>query len=169
MSRLVAAVGLGILLGGCAATGRSGPDVEAFVKMRWPVNADLGPLPERTLYFVYNPDGINQLYRVPRDTSQDQAVKITNFKDGISGYRLSDDGRWIVVSAAAGGSGRAVYAWDLAGGAAGGLLTAGFAAPLLGIKGALLVAGAAAAAALAGGLYAFYLRPSSSKESTVKE
>ncbi|MHB0994797.1 MAG: spermidine synthase family protein [Elusimicrobiales bacterium] len=75
----------------------------------------------------------------------------------------------VFFSAAAGGSGRAVYAWDLAGGAAGGLLTAGFAAPLLGIKGALLVAGAAAAAALAGGLYAFYLRPSSSKESTVKE
>ncbi|MBI4717026.1 MAG: S9 family peptidase [Planctomycetes bacterium] len=92
------------LVGGCAVAPKAGPDVEAFVKMRWPVNADLGPLPERTLYFVYNPDGINQLYRVPRDTSQDKAVKITSFKDGISGYRLSDDGRWIVVSAAAGGN-----------------------------------------------------------------
>lgn len=72
-------------------------------------------------------------------------------------------------AAAAGKAGRAVYAWDLLGGAAGGLVTAAFAAPILGIRGALLLSGLAAAGALAGGLYAFYFRPSSSKESTVKE
>lgn len=83
----------------------------------------------------------------------------------VSGGFLSG----LFFAAAAGRAGRAVYAWDLAGGAAGGLITAAFAAPILGIRGALLVSALAAAVALAGGLYAFYLRPSSSKESTVKE
>lgn len=75
----------------------------------------------------------------------------------------------IFFAAAAGGTGRAVYAWDLVGGAAGGLITAAFAAPILGIRGALLVSALAAAGALAGGLYAFYFRSFSSKERTVKE
>lgn len=60
-----------------------------------------------------------------------------------------------------------VYAWDLAGGAAGGLAAAAFAAPLAGISGALYCAAAAALAALAGGIRVSF--PSSSDESTVKE
>ena len=66
-------------------------------------------------------------------------------------------------SAAALKKGGEVYAWDLAGGAAGGLTAAAFAAPIAGISGALYCAAAAALAALAGGAFS-----SSSKGSTVK-
>ncbi|MDD5208008.1 MAG: hypothetical protein PHV36_01350 [Elusimicrobiales bacterium] len=65
-----------------------------------------------------------------------------------------------------------VYAWDLVGGAAGGLATAAFAAPMAGIAGALYLAGLAALAALGGGLVVRkreFRRAYSLKESTVKE
>ncbi len=55
-------------------------------------------------------------------------------------------------SKAAGSGPAGIYALDLVGGAAGGLVTAAFSAPLWGISGALHLAGAAAGAALAGGL-----------------
>ena len=65
-----------------------------------------------------------------------------------------------------------VYAWDLVGGAAGGLATAAFAAPIAGISGALYFSGLAALAALCGGILV-RLRERraghSLKESTVKE
>ena len=66
-------------------------------------------------------------------------------------------------AAAAVRDGAGVYARDLAGGAAGGLAAAAFAAPLAGIAGAFYLSGFAALAALAGGLWR------SLKESTVKE
>ena len=69
-------------------------------------------------------------------------------------------------AAAAGSAGRDVYAWDLAGGAAGGLAAAAFSVPLAGIRGSFYIFCAAAAAALAGGLLA---RRHSEKASTVKE
>ena len=65
-----------------------------------------------------------------------------------------------------------VYSWDLAGGAAGGLATAAFAAPIAGISGALYFSGLAALAALCGGiLVRFRERRAghSLNESTVKE
>jgi len=68
-------------------------------------------------------------------------------------------------SAAAGRTGSEVYSWDLVGGAAGGLATAAFAAPIAGISGALYFSAAAALAALAGGIYCL----ASSNGSTVKE
>ncbi len=71
-------------------------------------------------------------------------------------------------AAAALKTGGEVYAWDLAGGAAGGLATAAFAAPLAGIAGALYFAGLAALGALAGG-FLVRARGYSLKESTVKE
>ncbi len=55
---------------------------------------------------------------------------------------------------AAGGDPAGIYALDLAGGAAGGLVTAAFSAPLGGIGGALAISGASALCALAGGLFA---------------
>lgn len=69
----------------------------------------------------------------------------------------------IFFAAAAVRDGAGVYARDLAGGAAGGLAAAAFAAPLAGIAGAFYLSGLAALAALSGGLWR------SSKESTVKE
>ncbi|HBA59413.1 MAG TPA: hypothetical protein DCZ92_01045 [Elusimicrobia bacterium] len=53
-------------------------------------------------------------------------------------------------ASAAGSAGGEIYGWDILGGAAGGFITAAFAAPVLGIKGALYCAALSALAALAG-------------------
>ncbi len=87
---------------GCATTRTAQPDMAAFIKIRWPGSATLAP--DQSLYFVDYPDGINQLYKVAPGSSYAQAVKLTTFADGIGGYSLSDDGRALLVSAAAGGS-----------------------------------------------------------------
>ncbi|MDO8629148.1 MAG: S9 family peptidase [Phycisphaerales bacterium] len=99
------AASLGVLI----APPRAGADkprdnagIEPFIKMRWPGSANLAP--DGTLYFIYNPDGINQLYKVAPGKTQKDAVKLTAFPDGIGGYDLSDDGRWITITAAIGGS-----------------------------------------------------------------
>jgi len=76
--------------------------IEPFIKMRWPGAANLAP--DGTLYFTYNPDGINQLYKVAPGKTQKDAVKLTTFTDGINSYELSDDGAWIVITQAVGGS-----------------------------------------------------------------
>ncbi len=65
-------------------------------------------------------------------------------------------------AAAAGATGPQVYSWDLIGGAAGGLATAAFAAPMTGIAGTMYLAAASAGAALAG--YFFSLKASTVKE-----
>jgi len=84
------------------ATFGAGHAIEPFIKMRWPGAADLAP--DGTLYFIFNPDGINQLYKVAHGKMQKDAVKLTAFPDGIGGYDLSDDGKWIAITAAIGGS-----------------------------------------------------------------
>jgi len=76
--------------------------IARFIKMRWPSSVEENV--DQNVYFIYNPDGIRQLYVVPTGKTQADAVKLTDFADGISGYDLSDDGRWIIVSAATGGS-----------------------------------------------------------------
>ncbi|MCO6437542.1 MAG: S9 family peptidase [Phycisphaerae bacterium] len=76
--------------------------ISRFIKIKSPGNAQLAP--DGTLYFVHNPDGIRQLFKVPNGKTQEDAVKLTDFRDGIGGYNLSDDGRWITLSAAVGGS-----------------------------------------------------------------
>ncbi|MEK7756923.1 MAG: hypothetical protein AAB385_06895, partial [Planctomycetota bacterium] len=76
--------------------------IEPYIKMRWPFNGDLAP--DGTLYFVYDPEGIRQLHKVPPGGTQKDAVKLTTFPDGIGGYALSDDGKRIVVVCAVGGS-----------------------------------------------------------------
>lgn len=80
----------------------TGPDIEQFIKIRWPVAADLAP--NGTLFYVYYPDGINQLYAVHAGSPQTSAKKLTSFADGINSYSLSYDGNWIVAVAAEGGS-----------------------------------------------------------------
>ena len=76
--------------------------IDPFIKIRWPIAGELAP--DGTFYFIFNPDGINQLYKVAPGKSQKDAVKLTTFKDGIGGYDLSDDGKWIAITAAVGGS-----------------------------------------------------------------
>lgn len=89
---------------GCSGARRThgGPSMEAFVKMRWPVAATLAP--DDTLYYMFNPDGINQLYAVRAGDPQHRAVKLTRFPDGLRGYSVSDDGRWITLLADVGGN-----------------------------------------------------------------
>jgi dipeptidyl aminopeptidase/acylaminoacyl peptidase len=99
---LVAYGSLPLIVPVLAAGASQQSGIEPFIKMRWPYSATLGP--DRTLYFVFDPDGIRQLYKVPPGKSQDDAVRLTNFPDGIGGYNLSEDGRWIAITAAIGGS-----------------------------------------------------------------
>ncbi len=85
-----------------AALASDGAGIEPFIKMRWPGGASLAP--DGTLYFVFNPDGISQLYKVAPGKTQKDAVKLTTFPDGIGGYDLSENGQWIAITAAVGGS-----------------------------------------------------------------
>lgn len=78
------------------------PGIDRFMKMKWPSRASLAP--DGTLTFIWDPDGIYQLYKVPPEKTQKDAVKLTTFPDGISDYELSEDGKWIVAVAAVGGS-----------------------------------------------------------------
>ncbi len=93
-----------VVIGGgweAAAWAKNSPEIAQFIKIRWPVSGRLAP--DGTFYYVHNPDGLYQLYaREPQSGASPR--KLTGFADGISGYALSDDGKWIVVSAAAGGS-----------------------------------------------------------------
>ncbi len=96
---------LAALTGGCAsatATGRDGISIARFVKIRWPGAVSLAQ--DQTLYYVHDPDGIRQLYKVPPGKTQADAVRLTDFADGIGGYSLSEDGRWIAITASIGGS-----------------------------------------------------------------
>jgi len=108
MTFAVASLGLAAI-----ATQAADPGIERFMKIKWPRAADLAP--DGTLYFVHDPDGIRQLYKVPPGGKQNQAVKLTSFVDGISGYNPSDDGKWIAITAARGGSEQtALYLMDAA-------------------------------------------------------
>lgn len=85
---------------GDSKSGETG--IAKFVKMRWPGSVDLAP--DGSVYFIHNPDGIYQLYKVAPGKAQGDAVRLTDFPDGIGGYSLSDDGKWIAITAAGGGS-----------------------------------------------------------------
>ena len=76
--------------------------IEPYIKIRWPGRVSLAP--DQTMYYVHNPDGIRQLYVVPPGKTQKDAIKLTDFEDGIGGYSLSDDGKWIAITASVGGS-----------------------------------------------------------------
>jgi len=76
------------------------PTIAQFMKIRWPVSGALAP--DGTFFCINNPDGVDQLYRQPPGAAE--MTRLTEFPDGISGFSLSHDGRWIVVSAAVGGN-----------------------------------------------------------------
>ncbi len=100
---LSACVVIGITSGltGCSTTMR-GPKVDAFIKMRWPSNGTLAA--DQSFYFVHNPDGIRQLYKKTPGQHSSKAIKLTSFTDGVGGYSISHDGKWIGITAATGGS-----------------------------------------------------------------
>ncbi len=85
---------------GCATTKTVGPGIDTYVKMRWPAGVDVAG--DGTVYYVYNPEGIRQLFAV--DGGAGRPVALTSFEDGIGGYSLSDDGQWLGITASTGGS-----------------------------------------------------------------
>ncbi len=73
--------------------------IERFIKIRWPRNVTLAA--NGNLYYIDLVDGINQLMR--RAPQENTATPITDFPDGIGGYAVSENGRWIAITAAVGG------------------------------------------------------------------
>jgi len=88
------------------------PSLEQFLKIRAPGSVTLGPAGE--LYAHDWPDGVNQLYRrAPGSEPGTPMERLSSFRDGISSYTLSPDGRRLILSAAVGGSEQSdLYALD---------------------------------------------------------
>ncbi len=78
------------------------PSIASFIKIRWPTQATLAP--DSALYYVYDPQGTYQLFKVPPGETQQNAVALTEFVDGLDSYVLSPDGAWAAVTASRGGS-----------------------------------------------------------------
>ena len=86
-----------------ATSAEESPSISQFLKVRVPGSARVAP--DGSVYVVDWPDGVNQLYRrAPGAPVKDQGKRLTNFKDGISGYSISPDGKWVVLLFAAGGN-----------------------------------------------------------------
>jgi dipeptidyl aminopeptidase/acylaminoacyl peptidase len=88
-----------------------GPGVEKFFRIRTPGAATIAP--DGSLYVRDWPNGVFQLFRVqPSEGKAPTAApgtpmqQLTNFKDGLSGYSLSPDGKQMLVYFAAGGNER---------------------------------------------------------------
>ena len=92
---------LATAVSGSAAWGAE-KGITAFIKMKWPGNGTLAP--DGSIYFVHNPDGIFQLYKVAPGKTQKDAAKLTEFPDGIGRYSLCEDGKFIAMTASVGGS-----------------------------------------------------------------
>lgn len=79
------------------------PTLEQFFKIRAPSSVRLAP--DGSLYAADWPDGITQLYRRAPGAPIDAPMqKLTDFPDGMSGYRISPDGSRVIVSAGVGGN-----------------------------------------------------------------
>lgn len=97
------ALGVTVVLGGVAAATPPAPTIAQFLSVRTPGSVSIAP--DGTVYFRDWPDGVNQLYRRAKGAPIDgPAERLTDYKDGLSGYSLSPDGKWITLSAAVGGN-----------------------------------------------------------------
>jgi len=80
--------------------------VERFMKVRAPSRPNFDAA--GNLYVVDFPDGTNQLYRLAPGSvageTNAKMVKVSSFKDGISGYSIAPDGKTIIMSAGEGGN-----------------------------------------------------------------
>src|SRR5690606_4895646 len=73
------------------------PGIARFMKIRAPSNARLSP--DGSLYVRDWPDGVNQLHR--REPGADPAsamTRLTDFRDGVSGFAVSPDGGSVALS-----------------------------------------------------------------------
>ncbi len=91
-----------ILPAASAIGSTSAPDISRFIKIKWPGSGEMAP--DGRFYYVFNPDGIHQLFRAGPEGPSEAAKQLTHFEDGIGGYALSDDGKHIAITAATGGS-----------------------------------------------------------------
>ena len=88
-------------LSGCAGTSSAqllapqDASIAQFVKIRAPHSGHLAP--NGNFYYVYRHEGVRQLFR--RAPGEETAVLLTRFEDGIGGYSVSHDGRWIAITA----------------------------------------------------------------------
>ncbi|MDX2118768.1 MAG: S9 family peptidase [Planctomycetota bacterium] len=89
----------------------SGPTIQQFFKIRTPGSPQFTP--GGTLFVSDSPDGVTQIYRAKGNTARatdnkgdgsGDYARLTNFKDGSSGYSLSPDGKRMLVMAAVGGN-----------------------------------------------------------------
>lgn len=86
-----------------AAAGEHAPTIAQFLKIRVPGQVEVAP--NGDIYTRDFPDGIFQLYRRPANsTTAEQGKKLTSYPDGLSSYTISPDGRWVLLSFAAGGN-----------------------------------------------------------------
>lgn len=77
--------------------------ISQFLKIRVPGMVRMAP--DGTIYARDFPDGLNQLYRRgPGEPITAQGKKVTSFPDGMAGYSISPDGKWLTLEAAAGGN-----------------------------------------------------------------
>lgn len=89
---------------GATAHKMSGPSIEQFMRIRTPGSATIAA--DGSMYVRDWPDGVWQLYRVPADQvgKSSAGQKLTDFRDGLSGYSLSPDGRTVLLFHAVGGN-----------------------------------------------------------------
>lgn len=92
------------------------PGIDDFLRIRAPRQPVLGP--DRTLYVVDWPDGVNQLYRRSAAATPGAPLeRLTDLEDGVERFHLSPDGRHVVVETSRGGGEQTdLHHLDLAGG-----------------------------------------------------
>ncbi len=87
------------------------PTISQFLKIRAPRTPV--PLPDGSLLMMNNPDGVTQLYRrapeapggaTASSPSRAPETRLTSFRDGLSSYSVSPDGKWAVLMHAPGGN-----------------------------------------------------------------
>ncbi|QOJ00169.1 MAG: S9 family peptidase [Phycisphaeraceae bacterium] len=113
-SKSSSAAAVGVEPGARALGPGSSAELERFLRIRTPSGAALAP--DGTLYVRDWPDGVFQVYKVtPPAMSKDAPspdyrpgraayTRLTNYKDGASGFSLSPDGRWGIITHAVGGN-----------------------------------------------------------------
>lgn len=104
-------VAAGMASAPASAADTAEPTLQQFLKVRVPSSPYV--LPDQSLLYRDWPDGIWQLYHVtPKKKGKDLSylpadvtkVVLTDYPDGLSGFTVSPDGRWVLLLHARGGN-----------------------------------------------------------------
>ncbi len=83
--------------------------LEKYFKIRAPGSVELAP--DGALYVRDWPDGVNQLYRIPKasvgatgEALPKSAVRLTDYKDGLASFAISHDGTKVLLQFSQGGN-----------------------------------------------------------------